>query len=117
MRFFLAKKGVGECCVNNCHLPNHQCDNIQQYESVATPPLLTSHYSKPRIPADLASLFAKCRKVRSRLDEAATQYACPDGSLRHDHLLTFVPGVPGYLPIWNPTLVLPVRPLISLSCR
>jgi hypothetical protein len=37
----------------------------------------------------------------------ATQYACPDGSLRHDHVMTFVPGVPGYRPLWNPTLFLP----------
>lgn len=27
--------------------------------------------------------------------------------MRHDHVITFVPGVPGYLPQWNPTLVLP----------
>ena len=37
----------------------------------------------------------------------ATQEVCLDGSLRHDHLLTTVPGVPGYSPLWHVIAVTP----------
>jgi hypothetical protein len=37
----------------------------------------------------------------------ATQVACPDGSLRHDHVLSAVPGVDGYMPRWKIILALP----------
>jgi hypothetical protein len=35
------------------------------------------------------------------LAPGATQVACPDGSLRHDHVLSAVPGVEGYVPFWR----------------
>ncbi|MHB1131111.1 MAG: DUF7482 domain-containing protein [Chloroflexota bacterium] len=31
----------------------------------------------------------------------ATQVACPDGTLRHDHVLSAVPGTDGYAPRWR----------------
>jgi hypothetical protein len=37
----------------------------------------------------------------------ATQVACPDGSLRHDHVLSAVPGVGGYVPFWRIILATP----------
>lgn len=37
----------------------------------------------------------------------AHQEQCPDGSLRHDHVLTTVPGVPGYAPLWHVIAVTP----------
>jgi hypothetical protein len=37
----------------------------------------------------------------------ATQHSCPDGSLRHDHVLSAAPGSPGYTAAWSLVLVLP----------
>lgn len=37
----------------------------------------------------------------------ATQVACPDGSLRHDHVLSAVPGTAGYVPRWQIILAVP----------
>jgi hypothetical protein len=37
----------------------------------------------------------------------ATQVACPDGTLRHDHVLSAVPGSPGYTGAWTIVLTLP----------
>ena len=41
------------------------------------------------------------------LAPGATQVACPDGSLRHDHVLSSVPGVEGYSPSWQIILAVP----------
>jgi hypothetical protein len=41
------------------------------------------------------------------LAPAATQVACPDGTLRHDHVLLAVPGSPGYTGAWTIVLTLP----------
>jgi hypothetical protein len=41
------------------------------------------------------------------LAPGATQVACPDGSLRHDHVLSAVPGVEGYVPLWRIVLAIP----------
>lgn len=41
------------------------------------------------------------------LAPGATQVACPDGSLRHDHVLSAVPGTPGYAPRWQIILATP----------
>jgi hypothetical protein len=41
------------------------------------------------------------------LASGATQVACPDGSLRHDHVLSAVPGVEGYVPFWRIILATP----------
>jgi hypothetical protein len=41
------------------------------------------------------------------LAPGATQVACPDGSLQHDHVLSAVPGVEGYVPFWRIILALP----------
>ena len=41
------------------------------------------------------------------LAPGATQVACPDGSLRHDHVLSAVPGVSEYVPRWRIILALP----------
>jgi hypothetical protein len=41
------------------------------------------------------------------LAPGATQVACPDGSLRHDHVLSAIPGVEGYTPRWKIILALP----------
>jgi hypothetical protein len=41
------------------------------------------------------------------LAPGATQVACPDGSLRHDHVLSAVPGVEGYVPRWQIILAVP----------
>ena len=41
------------------------------------------------------------------LAPGATQVACPDGSLRHDHVLSAIPGTPGYSPRWRIILATP----------
>ena len=41
------------------------------------------------------------------LAPGATQVACPDGSLRHDHVLSAVPGTEGYVPRWRIILATP----------
>lgn len=41
------------------------------------------------------------------LTPGATQVACPDGSLRHDHVLSAIPGVDGYVPRWQIILAVP----------
>lgn len=41
------------------------------------------------------------------LAPGATQVACPDGSLRHDHVISAVPGVEGYIPRWQIILAVP----------
>ncbi len=41
------------------------------------------------------------------LAPGATQVACPDGSLRHDHVLSAVPGAEGYVPFWRIILATP----------
>lgn len=41
------------------------------------------------------------------LAPGATQVGCPDGSLRHDHVLSGVPGVEGYTPRWEIILAVP----------
>ena len=40
------------------------------------------------------------------LAEGASLDSCPDGSDKHDHLISAVPGVPGYAPRWNIKIVL-----------
>lgn len=37
--------------------------------------------------------------------EGATQGSCPDGTDKHDHILSTVPGEPGYTPVWNVKVV------------
>jgi hypothetical protein len=41
------------------------------------------------------------------LAPGATQVACPDGTLRHDHVLSAVPGSPGYTGTWRIVLATP----------
>ena len=41
------------------------------------------------------------------LAPGATQVACPDGTLRHDHVLSAVPGSAGYTGAWTIVLALP----------
>jgi hypothetical protein len=41
------------------------------------------------------------------LAPGATQVACPDGTLRHDHVLAAVPGSTGYTGAWTIVLTLP----------
>src|SRR5262249_37908797 len=41
------------------------------------------------------------------LAPGATQVACPDGTLRHDHVLAAVPGSAGYTGAWTIVLALP----------
>lgn len=41
------------------------------------------------------------------LAPGATQVACPGGSLRHDHVLSAIPGVDGYVPRWRIILAVP----------
>lgn len=41
------------------------------------------------------------------LAPGATQVACPDGSLRHDHVLSAIPGTAGYVPRWRIILATP----------
>lgn len=41
------------------------------------------------------------------LAPGATQVACPDGSLRHDHVLSAIPGTHGYVPRWRIILATP----------
>jgi hypothetical protein len=50
----------------------------------------------------------------------ATQHACPDGSRRHDHVLSAIPGAPGYVPRWHlinavpgPNFSINIMPLTS----
>ena len=39
------------------------------------------------------------------LAEGASLDSCPDGSDKHDHLISAVPGMPGYAPRWNIKIV------------
>jgi hypothetical protein len=39
------------------------------------------------------------------LAEGASLDSCPDGTDKHDHLISAVPGVPGYAPRWNIKIV------------
>lgn len=48
------------------------------------------------------------------LTPGATQVACPDGSLRHDHVLSAIPGTAGYVPRWQIILAVP-GPAFDLS--
>lgn len=41
------------------------------------------------------------------LAPGATQVACPDGTLRHDHVLSTVPGTSGYTGAWTIILAVP----------
>ena len=41
------------------------------------------------------------------LAPGATQVACPDGTLRHDHVLSVVPGSAGYTGAWTIVLAVP----------
>jgi hypothetical protein len=41
------------------------------------------------------------------LAPGATQVACEDGSLRHDHVLSAIPGTAGYVPRWKLVLATP----------
>jgi hypothetical protein len=41
------------------------------------------------------------------LAPGATQVGCPDGSLRHDHVLSSVPGAEEYTPSWQIILAVP----------
>lgn len=41
------------------------------------------------------------------LAPGATQVACPDGTLRHDHVLSVVPGSTGYTGAWTIVLAVP----------
>src|SRR5262245_13981188 len=41
------------------------------------------------------------------LAPGATQVACPDGTRRHDHVLSAVPGSPGYTGAWTIVLAVP----------
>jgi hypothetical protein len=43
----------------------------------------------------------------------ATQHSCPDGSLRHDHVLSTAPGAPGYTASWTLVLVLPTDTFVQ----
>src|SRR5262249_57552782 len=44
------------------------------------------------------------------LAPGATQVACPDGTLRHDHVLSVVPGSAGYTGAWTVRLAVPAPP-------
>lgn len=46
------------------------------------------------------------------LAPGATQHSCPDGSLRHDHVLTTAPGSPGYTGAWSLVLVEPTNTFV-----
>jgi len=48
-------------------------------------------------PANLYALFVP----------GVTQHSCPDGSLAHDHVLSAVPGSPGYSAAWALIQVVP----------
>jgi hypothetical protein len=37
----------------------------------------------------------------------ADQHACPDGTQAHDHIVSAVPGAPGYATLWNLKAVVP----------
>jgi hypothetical protein len=37
----------------------------------------------------------------------ADQHACPDGTQAHDHIVSAVPGSPGYATLWNLKAVVP----------
>lgn len=47
------------------------------------------------------------------LAPGATQHSCPDGSLRHDHVLSTAPGHPGYTGAWTLVLVLPTGAFLA----
>jgi hypothetical protein len=36
-----------------------------------------------------------------------TQHSCPDGTQAHDHVLSAVPGTPGYTGAWRLIIVIP----------
>lgn len=58
----------------------------------------------PDLPNQRAGPYGRLYVI---LAPGATQVACPDGSLRHDHVLSAVPGVDGYVPFWRIILATP----------
>ena len=54
-----------------------------------------------------ASRAASAPALYVILAPGATQVACPDGTLRHDHVLSAVPGSPGYTGAWTIVLAVP----------
>jgi hypothetical protein len=54
-----------------------------------------------------ASRSASAPTLYVILAPGATQVACPDGTLRHDHVLSAVPGSRGYTGAWTIVLALP----------
>jgi hypothetical protein len=68
-----------------------------------------AHFACFALGPDLArtSRAASAPPLYVILAPGATQVACPDGSLRHDHVLSVVPGRPGYTGTWRIVLATP----------
>jgi hypothetical protein len=64
-----------------------------------------------------ASRSASAPTLYVILAPGATQVACPDGTLRHDHVLSAVPGSRGYTGAWTIVLALPARRSTPRTCR
>jgi hypothetical protein len=68
-----------------------------------------AHFANFALGPDLArsSRAASAPPLYVVLAPGATQVACPDGTLRHDHVLSAVPGSPGYAGTWRIVLATP----------
>jgi hypothetical protein len=68
-----------------------------------------AHFACFALGPDLArsSRAASAPPLYVILAPGATQVACPDGSLRHDHVLSAVPGSAGYTGVWRIVLATP----------
>lgn len=68
-----------------------------------------AHFACFALGPDLArsSRAASAPPLYVILAPGATQVACPDGSLRHDHVLSAVPGSSGYTGTWRIVLATP----------
>lgn len=68
-----------------------------------------AHFACFALGPDLArsSRAASAPPLYVVLAPGATQVACPDGTLRHDHVLSAAPGSPGYTGTWQIVLATP----------
>ncbi len=73
------------------HIPSESSNNSSQFTFSCFPlgPNLNDNPTGPT-----ATIYAV-------IAEGASLDSCPDGSEMHDHILSAVPGTPGYSPVWE----------------
>ncbi|MEV0291514.1 MULTISPECIES: hypothetical protein [unclassified Kribbella] len=82
---------------------------VLQIPSATTANPNQAHFACFALGPDLstAKRSAPAPRLYVILAPGATQVACPDGTLRHDHVLSAVPGASGYTGAWTIVLAVP----------